>query len=613
MNWQHFRAFVWLRWRLLANGWRRGGQVNFVLTMIFTVAALAASMPLFAGAFVLGLYGLDEVKPVHLLYIWDGLACVFVFIWCIGLLTELQRSESLALSKFLHLPVSLKGAFVINYLSSLVSLTTVLFVPVLAGLGLGLALSKGLLLLVALPLSAAFLLMVTALSYQFQGWLASLMSNPRRRRTVIVGVTAMFILVAQLPQLLNIFAPWHGQGNRVSAQRREIEDLDRDFQAKKLDAQEHDRRKQEIQERHQREDQFVWDKWQRAIRLLNWVLPIGWLPLGVMEAAQGNLIVPPLAFVALTAVGAGSLWRSYRTTVNLYQGQFTAQKSGTARVTAAPPPTTAGAARTKRNQLLELHLPGFSEPVSAVALAGFRSLVRSPEAKMMLLTPLILTVIAGGAVFRQPHGIPDAFRPLMAYGGMVMVLFGMLQLMSNQFGFDRDGFRVLVLSAASRRDILMGKNLAFFPLAAGMAGLLMIVLEVVCPLRIDHLIAMLPQFISMYLMFCVLTNMTSIYAPIYIAAGAMKPANPKFLVVLLQLAIFTIFFPLTQFPTLVPLGLEALLEHLGWTSGIPIFLLLTLAECVVLAFVYRWILAWQGGLLQRREQQILQTVTKGAT
>jgi hypothetical protein len=232
---------------------------------------------------------------------------------------------------------------------------------------------------------------------------------------------------------------------------------------------------------------------------------------------------------------------------------------------------------------------------------------------MMLLTPLILTVVAGGAIFRQPHGIPDVFRPLIAYGGMMMVLFGMLQLMANQFGFDRDGFRVLVLSAASRRDILMGKNLAFFPLAAGMAGVLLIVLEVVCPMRLDHLAAMLPQFISMYLMFCVLTNMTSIYAPIYIAAGAMKPSNPKFLVVMLQLAIFMVFFPLTQFPTLVPLGLEALLEQLGWTSGIPIFLLLTLAECAVLAFVYRWILVWQGGLLQRREQYILQTVTKGAS
>ncbi len=45
------------------------------------------------------------------------------------------------------------------------------------------------------------------------------------------------------------------------------------------------------------------------------------------------------------------------------------------------------------------------------------------------------------------------------------MLFGFVQLMANQFGFDRDGFRVFVLCAAPRRDILLGKNLAFVPVA----------------------------------------------------------------------------------------------------------------------------------------------------
>ena len=46
----------------------------------------------------------------------------------------------------------------------------------------------------------------------------------------------------------------------------------------------------------------------------------------------------------------------------------------------------------------------------------------------------------------------------------MFVLFGVVQLMANQFGFDRDGFRVFVLSAARRRDILLGKNLSFAPI-----------------------------------------------------------------------------------------------------------------------------------------------------
>ncbi len=39
--------------------------------------------------------------------------------------------------------------------------------------------------------------MVTGLTYQFQGWLASLMGNPRRRRTATAAMTMVFILITQ--------------------------------------------------------------------------------------------------------------------------------------------------------------------------------------------------------------------------------------------------------------------------------------------------------------------------------------------------------------------------------------------------------------------------------
>ena len=75
----------------------------------------------------------------------------------------------------------------------------------------------------------------------------------------------------------------------------------------------------------------------------------------------------------------------------------------------------------------------------------------------------------------------ESFRPLVAIGGMAFVLFGVVQLMANQFGFDRDGFRVFVLSAARRRDILVGKNLSFAPLVMGMAAIMLLALR--CYLR----------------------------------------------------------------------------------------------------------------------------------
>ena len=74
------------------------------------------------------------------------------------------------------------------------------------GYGLALVWTEGISMLLVLPSLAAFLVMVTALTYQLQGWLASLMSDPRRRRTVVVVTTMVFVLLVQLPNMINFIA-----------------------------------------------------------------------------------------------------------------------------------------------------------------------------------------------------------------------------------------------------------------------------------------------------------------------------------------------------------------------------------------------------------------------
>jgi ABC-2 type transport system permease protein len=270
------------------------------------------------------------------------------------------------------------------------------------------------------------------------------------------------------------------------------------------------------------------------------------------------------------------------------------------------------AARKARTLLLESRLPGLSEPTSAIALSGLRSLVRSPEAKMMLLTPVIMIPIFGSMLWRGRDNIPESVRPLVAFGGMLFVLLGMVQMMTNQFGFDRDGFRVFVLSPASRRDILLGKNLAFAPMALGMAAIVLVVVQILCPMRLDHFLTMLPQYLSMFLVFCILSNLVSIYAPAHVAAGSLRPANPKLTTILLQTVMIGMIFPLTQAVILMPLGIEFLLKYFGWGGGVPIFLVLSIVECALVVLIYYLSLIWQGELLQGREQRILECVTNRA-
>ncbi len=460
-----------------------------------------------------------------------------------------------------------------------------------------------------LPLTVAFLLMVTALSYQFQGWLASLMSNPRRRRTVIVITTTLFILIFQLPNLLRFVVPrsTSPRAEESSQLAGELTELQRALQAHEIDPAEFLLRQQDAIQRQrlateasQRETAA---RVQRTAWLVNLAVPIGWLPLGVNYAAEGNPLPALLGTLAMSAIGAGCLWRAYRTTVGLYQGRFTgAQKP--------QKPKAAPAVKTseRKKLLVEAHLPGLSEPVSGVALASLRSLMRSPESKMMLLTPLILSAIFGSMALRSADSVPDAVRTLFGIGAIAVALFGTLQLTANQFGFDRDGFRTYVLCGAERRDILFGKNLSFAPLALGMAAVLLVILQVIRPMRWDHFLSMAPQAVSMYLLVCLLANLMSIYAPLHIAAGSMKPTSVKLLPALLQMAMM-MFLPVIVGPTLLPLGIEALLASQGMIGRAPVYLALAVVMCAAVVFIYLRVLTWQGDLLRAREQTILDTVT----
>ena len=139
--------------------------------------------------------------------------------------------------------------------------------------------------------------------------------------------------------------------------------------------------------------------------------------------------------------------------------------------------------------------------------------------------------------------------------------------------------------------------------AGGDVGVILLaVIEFVCPLRFEHLLSLVPQFVSMFLVFCILMNLLSIYAPLRIAAGTFKPSNPQVVPVLLQMAMMLFVFPLAEAPTLLPLGAEALCESLGWTTRAPICLALTLAQCALVVLLYRAALNWEGDLLSREQR-----------
>jgi hypothetical protein len=229
---------------------------------------------------------------------------------------------------------------------------------------------------------------------------------------------------------------------------------------------------------------------------------------------------------------------------------------------------------------------------------------------MMLLTPLILggVIMASRLAGRGGTPVPPAFRPMIALGIVVTVVVSLSQLFQNQFGFDRSAFRIFVLSPAPRRQILLGKNLALAPIVAAAGALFLGLLEFVLPLRPTDLLATLVELLTAYLIVCLVGNQMSILLPSAIRQGSMRSSETKVVRVLARflamLGMLVAFVPLV-----IPIGVGYLVEQFSWGKWIPTYLILSLLVALTTLFVYRIVLDYQGGLLQRRELRILEAVT----
>lgn len=613
MNWEHLKTYIWVRWRLSANQIRRSGTFGAIVAAVLNGLRILGGAITFLIGISAGLFALSQAEPRVVMAVWDGVVAAFILFWVAGLMSELQRTELLSLNNFMHLPVSPSGAFLINYVGSNIGLSMILFLPGMIGLSAGLILTRGIEMLPLFPLVVAFFLMVTAVTYQFRGWLATMMTNPRRRRTIVAVVSLAFILVFQLPNILTNFNPaFRAQQKARREMRNEISELKKELDTGRITQEEYSERvtakSTDLGNNAVRDSGKIFEN----LRVVNAVFPPGWLPYGAESAAGGRMIPVTACLLGMTLIGAASLRRSYKTTIRLYMGDF--GKPGAKRPSAARPVyrdrVKIKSPPVSNTAFVEKKLPWMPEQVSAVTVAGLRSLLRSTEIKMMMLTPVIMMIVFGGMFAGRRGEISGLFRPLTALGFAAFILIiSMTGFAGNLFAFDRGGFRAFVLSGVPRKAILMGKNLAFLPIAAILLALTVGVCEWLNPMRIDHLAAALIQIFPMYLLFCVTANVLSILSPLTLKQGSGMPASHQGVRTLFQL-VFMVAVPIPLGCTLLPLGIEALFSAAGWFEGYPVFLVLGILQTIFVWWLYRKIIDSQGILLQRNEQKILDVVSQ---
>ena len=573
MNWEHFRTMLWLRWRLTRNQWSRGGELNAVITLIAVFMILAMAVAGGIGGIIVGALAFEKVQPLVMGFIWDGLAVGFLFFWSLGLVTELQRSEMIDLGKLLHLPVSLRSVFVLNYVSSCVSLSLVLGLAAMSGLTLGLVWSRGWTMLLLFPVMLGFFFMVTAWTYCLRGWLGALMVNQRRRRAVIMGVTMAFVMMAQLPNLLTTFFmdarhssddPAHPEARQTRARQQEA-------------------------------------RWTAILDETHRWVPLLWLPHGAKALAEGHPGTALWGAAGGLLLGGLGLRRAYRSTLSFYQGG-----NGNVRAKTRVAPRLD---QPRKTLLVERQLPWLPEQAVGLAMAFFRSMTRAPEVKMALALNVFIFGIMGASVFLRGKGdIPEPVRPFLASASVLVAFLGLSQVLFNQFGFDRDGFRALVLIPTPRRYILLGKNLGFLPLAGLVFGPLITLMAILAHPPVSALVAAVFQFCAAYLGLSAMGNLISILVPFRIAAGSLKPTKMKATTTLLMMLVHMLF-PVAICPILIPPGLGLLGEHFWGLPAGPINLAGSIGLAALAGVLYALTLEPLGRLLQRREQRVLKVVT----
>jgi len=579
MDFNQLRTILWLRWRLTRNQWARGGRLNAILILIVAVVVLILGFISGLAGILVGFFVLGEASPLRLLLVWDAFIGVFLFAWIIGIVSEIQRSETVDICRMLHLPISIRDIFLVNYLASHVTISVILFLPLVLGLCLGLIFRGRWLMFLMFPLVLGFVFMVTAWTYCLRGWLAALMVNKRRRRAIIAGITFSFIILSQIPNLINSLTRDHKR-----SRLRTIKTAPSDEQ------------------KAERPEARAGKPLSPAFLVAHKVVPFLWVGNGAMSLDGGNVLPAVLGAAGVFCIGGLGLRRAYRSTIRFYQGhaivKSTKQKPKTEKVPAVG------------KNFLERRLPGAPDEAAALALAFFRSLMRAPEVKMSLATNFIMLLFFGTMVFaRRASGVEDNFKPFVASGFVVFTFLGMSHLMFNQFGFDRDAFRQLVLLPVPRKQILLGKNLSYFPVAIGIGLTFLLLVKFAFRISFIVIVANGFQLVATFLLLSIAGNLVSVLVPYHIAPGSMKRTKTTAMTSL-WIFVSRLLIPTAVGPVFLPPAIGLLMSYLGWLPAGPVNLVLSMALLALLVFFYKLSLPGLGKLLLQQEKHILQVVTE---
>lgn len=622
--------FIWLRFRLRYNQLTHSSKLAQALGVLGIAFVACATLGVWMGGLLGGYFFTRLVGVENYYLLWDGLLLIATASWAIHVLNEAQRGDPITFDKILHLPITPAQAFVVNYLSSLGS--TVFFMTVGGFLGfiLGSIFSLGWVGLLFLIPTACFLFSMTSLTYWLQGWLAAVMANPRKRQTLLVAIPIAVIALVQIPvqtfswsvdrereKVSQQTSPPTEANSEANSAMDTVPSVKSDSEKKEeaptsvepTPAEAREKRRQE--RAAQRREELA--RWKQVFTIANYVFPPLWTA-GAVQAwtEPGHRWWLPLGTSGVMILfGYLALRASYRSTLQYWRGEWDPGSKQTSRGIQSNVGDSMVTPKEAKRRVpwLERSLPWVSEETSAVATMTWTSMLRAPEVKLYLFLPLLAPAILGMVFRKGLSSVNDIWKGLLLCGFSAFAMLVASGIAGNMFGYDRSGFRSFVLSPMDRRDLLLGRNLAYAPLIAVLTLSATVAFCLLYQVGVSMSILTILITLTMLWPYLLVMNWMAILTPFPIASGSVQPKHFEFGSVVLNL-VLSMILPFILGVSLLPIGAQFLFGKMapameGWPVGIPLSILLLVGSI----WVYRWVLPYQAKLLEKREKELLRIVT----
>ncbi len=537
------------------------------------LARLAAFLAVVAGclsfviALALGWAHLPQAGHDTALLAWAGLIGAFVLCSLLGVSGSLQQGEKLPLDNLLHLPFSLRQVFVLNFVVSQLTLTTIIFVPAFLGLAVACTVALDARNFVLIPASLSLFVCLAAVMQHVQQWVTSAMVT-KRRRVLIGTLVGMLLMVAM--QTAYILYLTQRSDSETEVTEAEVTSSESGSEGVPLGE----------------AGQVIVQELEVSSHWLSrgWVTP---------ASSDGRGSFPWLSVVGTAvfiAIAILCLRGGYGVTLaRCRDGQ-----------TASARPRVAAERQGRR-----ISRRARASPVVAIARITIKHWLRSVRGLIDGLPALVLLVLIGFIWLGSPDE-PDPYTVPITVVAFMSMFCAPTELARNLFGLDGRGFRVYRFAGVPARTLLLGKYLALLPVFILLAGALLTVSAVFASMLPTHVLGTVLQGGIVFLACCAIGGAFSMSSP-----HAVSPTSTTnragcataFLLTVAKLAVTAL---------LLLIAWPAVIVEQGFAEdghGFPLYLVVSMIEFALAVIAFHVFLGRQARELDWRADQILDAVS----